>query len=485
MTFKDLKKKISGLRLPSEQTEMTELLYGKPFWIWNEIEHKLEDSRAHGYCCFNHIIGLPIKNAKEYPMFDYEKIIFDAVEQHQNIWIKKARGLGITTFLIRYLVWKILFSTQLDGKSIFIISGTREEFANYVKKKMEQLFERRFPAIILDSKYTELVLKNTWIKVMPTKNIKDVRGYMDVAYLFIDEADHFDKSIQEELEPAITAYEEKSKGKTIMVSTPNAPGGLFEKIENDKNSKYKKLYLDYSYGLGKIYDPEYIKKKQLEPEFEREYNLKYLGLIGNVFHTKDIENATAEYDTESEYVNDYALKSMGIDCGFGSSAFGIVVTRKVDEKIQILFADEFERPDYNEMLDKALQLNRRYNIDKIYVDGANPEFIRSLKLQIGERSDPVQYSQYIERANKYRRPVESYMKVVPVQFSKEHKTMLTHSKLILEKGYLSIHPKFNKLIIALRTAIENGEGILDKEATSYDDIFDAFRLAMKYYRFTN
>ena len=43
MTFKDLKKKISGLRLSSEQTEMTELLYGKPFWIWNEIEHKLED----------------------------------------------------------------------------------------------------------------------------------------------------------------------------------------------------------------------------------------------------------------------------------------------------------------------------------------------------------------------------------------------------------------------------------------------------------
>ena len=122
----------------------------------------------------HHIIGLPIKNSKEYPIFDYEKIIFDTIEQHQNIWIKKARGLGITTFLIRYLVWKILFSTQLDGKSIFIISGTREEFANYVKKKMEQLFERRFPALILDSKYTESVLKNTWIKVMPTKNIKDV-----------------------------------------------------------------------------------------------------------------------------------------------------------------------------------------------------------------------------------------------------------------------------------------------------------------------
>ena len=35
---------------------------------------------------------------------------------------------------------------------------------------------------------------------------------------------------------------------------------------------------------------------------------------------------------------------------------------------------------------------------------------------------------------------------------------------------------------SLRTAVDN-EGILDKEATSYADIFDAFRLAMKFYHF--
>ena len=43
--------------------------------------------------------------------------------------------------------------------------------------------------------------------------------------------------------------------------------------------------------------------------------------------------------------------------------------------------------------------------------------------------------------------------------------------------------RFDKLIISLRTAIENGEGVLDKHATSFDDIFDAFRLAMKFYQF--
>lgn len=39
------------------------------------------------------------------------------------------------------------------------------------------------------------------------------------------------------------------------------------------------------------------------------------------------------------------------------------------------------------------------------------------------------------------------------------------------------------MITALRTAVEKGEGVLDKEATSYDDIFDAFRLAMRMFYF--
>ncbi|MFL6413010.1 MAG: hypothetical protein ACJ71K_17440 [Nitrososphaeraceae archaeon] len=61
--------------------------------------------------------------------------------------------------------------------------------------------------------------------------------------------------------------------------------------------------------------------------------------------------------------------------------------------------------------------------------------------------------------------------------------------MILEKdggGRIAINPdKFDKLIItALRTAVDN-DGTLDKEVTSYNDIFDAFRLALKFYSFRN
>jgi hypothetical protein len=68
--------------------------------------------------------------------------------------------------------------------------------------------------------------------------------------------------------------------------------------------------------------------------------------------------------------------------------------------------------------------------------------------------------------------------------NQEHKPMLGHCKLILENEptKIAINPKFEKLITALRTAVDN-DGTLDKESTNYNDIFDAFRLALKFYHF--
>ena len=74
------------------------------------------------------------------------------------------------------------------------------------------------------------------------------------------------------------------------------------------------------------------------------------------------------------------------------------------------------------------------------------------------------------------------MTVIPVNFSTEHKAMLGHVKMLVEKGYVSVNSKHDKLLTSLRTAVEN-EGVLDKEVTIYDDILDAFRLALRFYSF--
>ena len=75
------------------------------------------------------------------------------------------------------------------------------------------------------------------------------------------------------------------------------------------------------------------------------------------------------------------------------------------------------------------------------------------------------------------------MFVLPVQFAKYHTEMLAHAKEVREYqgGHIAIHPSRTKLITALRTAVENGEGMLDKEATSHDDLMDAFRMSLLFW----
>ena len=68
------------------------------------------------------------------------------------------------------------------------------------------------------------------------------------------------------------------------------------------------------------------------------------------------------------------------------------------------------------------------------------------------------------------------MFVILVPLSKYHKEMLE-----FRNGYVAINPKFTQLVTALRAAVENGEGVLDKEATSHDDLFDSFRMSLQFW----
>ncbi|MGA9841428.1 MAG: hypothetical protein WBQ25_03860 [Nitrososphaeraceae archaeon] len=160
-----------------------------------------------------------------------------------------------------------------------------------------------------------------------------------------------------------------------MVSTPNGPGGLFKKIEKEPEETciYKRLLLDYTYGLDKIYTREEIEKAKASPSFEREYNLKYLGGIGNVFNPADIDAAIVnEYDIIKYLVDDVAANPsliqgvMGIDPGWGVSSFGIVITHFVDGLIRVAYVDEHTRADHSEMVSVVWDLIQRYNATKAW-----------------------------------------------------------------------------------------------------------------------
>ena len=141
MTFKDLQKLVQSSQSDPDYTKQLERLQNKPFWIWDQQQHKLEDIRAKGDCCFNHILSMPKKNGIGKPFFDYQKIIFDYLQScRKNLWIKKATGLGITEFMLRYMAWLCLKDDKLKGTHICIVTGPRIDLAITLIDRMKEFF---------------------------------------------------------------------------------------------------------------------------------------------------------------------------------------------------------------------------------------------------------------------------------------------------------------------------------------------------------
>ena len=203
-------------------------------------------------------------------------------------------------------------------------------------------------------------------------------------------------------------------------------------------------------GINKIYTTEELEKAKRSPSFEREYDLKYAGKIGNVFHTSQIDAAVARGNTyDPDRPVEMCAKSMRIDPGWGSSPFGIVITQFVDKTIQIIFAEEYERPDFEEMIIKVASMLFEYKITKVYVDGSNPSFISSLKRRIGENPNYQNYSK-----EELQCQIHGKMIVCPINFSQKHRDMLMLLKVNQVKESLKLQVSVSHMPIGMTDGLE-------------------------------
>ena len=496
MTFKDLQKVIESqpdyTSYSSQQSEL-ERLRGKLFWIWDQQQHKQEDIRTKGQCCFWHIIKCPQKDGRDMPVLPYQKTLYDALSNHKHIWIKKSRGIGCSEFLLRYIAWCFVsgtFSSTANSR-VCIITGPRIDLAEDLIARFKALFVPQ-NGTSDRTQSTVAFLNGVRVEAFPSHHVDTMRGLTDVKWILSDESDMYPPFQQKEVRAVMEGYIGKpnSNPTIVLVSTPKAPGGLMQQIELEQDSLYHKLFFDYNYGLEgqyPIYSEEQIQKARLSPEFGREYELLYLGLVGNVFSQSSIENCQKiQYNPEN--INPNAKKSFGVDAGFGSSKFAIVVTQFVSGKIQLIFAEEHERPNFQAMINRIWEIKQRCGyISNIYTDAANPEIWESLKREFDERYDNQYVRDQFAYCRKYNLHIEDRMKIVPVPFSVEGAKMLQHTKWLMEEteedgsSLVAIHKSFDKLLIGLRTAVAT-EYKLDKNLTSFDDLVDAFRLALTFYK---
>ena len=270
---------------------------------------------SNSNCCFNHVVGLPQKDKKEYPLFDYEKILYDELMspakkitladfKDKHLWVKKATGLGVTELMLRIMAWLCTRDETFDGSQMCIVTGPNIEMATKLIKRAKGIFEPKL-GLTFSNKETVLELNGCTIEAYPSNHIDSYRALDNPKFILLDESDFFRKGEQEDVRHVSERYIGKSEPYIVMVSTPNNPGGLFYNIEQEPEDTclYKRLKMDYTFGLGKIYTKEEIDKARLSPGFGREYELQYLGKIGNVFNSLQIDKAIelGEHYTKDQY----------------------------------------------------------------------------------------------------------------------------------------------------------------------------------------
>ena len=495
MTFKDLQK-IIQIKQQNNSIKSTEFdrFLNLPFWIWDQSEHRKKDLETKGNCCFNHVLGLPRNNNdpdKVNPLFDYQQTIFDSLQNHRHLWILKSTGLGISEFFLRYMAWLCLRNNDYQNSQMVIVTGPNIDLAIKLIRRMKRLFEPL--NIYFDSKETVLELNRVRIECYPSNHIDSFRSLDNPKFILLDEADFFRKSEQEEVRAVSERYIAKSNPYIILVSTPNLPEGLMQTIEQEPEESclYHRIKLDYRYGLSKIYSIKDIERAKQSPSFDREYDLKYLGKIGNLFSILSIQNAIERgknYDPDS--INQLSEKYMCIDPAFSSSKFAILVAEwnRSERMINIVYAEELDKPNYEEVVSHIFKLVKQLgNIKNIGVDGSNPELIVSLKKKIDENSKWQYIQEKIQYCKKHNLNIAKYMTVVPIVFNTENiNFMASHSKRLLDdsRGLISINPKFSILITALRGAIFN-EYKLDKEESPHNDLTDCFQILTNFFKFKN
>lgn len=185
----------------------------------------------------------------------------------------------------------------------------------------------------------------------------------------------------------------KSNPYCIVVSTPNKPDDLMDRIMKEpfETSIWKKMYLDYTYGVGKIYTKEEIDKFKHTSSFPREFCLKFKK--GNVLSSASIDRCIATGNTlaASAALDNWNIETsyiMSIDIGWGSSNTAIMVSRYVNGKIQIIYSKEYTRPLFQDIINEVWELKRKCgdSLQNIIIDAANTELYTSLCTEFNQNA---------------------------------------------------------------------------------------------------
>ncbi|MDQ3968164.1 MAG: hypothetical protein M3275_07195 [Thermoproteota archaeon] len=382
-----------------------------------------------------------------------------------------------------------------------VISAPAEELSISFIRRLKGHHE---PYLQFDTKEKVALLNGVRIEAFPSHNLRRLRGITNVSFLLAEESDYWNPSEEDELLPTILPLTQKNNQiKIALVSTPGRLGGLMHSLHlaPQDSIRFKKIYIPWKDAIGKIFSQAEIEQAKKQPNFEREFNLQWGVGMGNIFNAADIQNAIdlgkAYADPKfnpdcikREYpytIYPEADTVLGVDPGAAGSAFAICGLQIWADHVHIFAAEQYHRPDEDEMVERVLELWHGTNHSaRIFVDAANQAWIRKMKSALkpyGEQVDIEWQLQYLRKHNlagKNDINIPSYMICCPVPFNVHGPRLLQTAATYIQRHWVAIHPDFTELIEALQAARtkENAttDWTLDKSSSHSMDLTDAYRL---------
>ena len=451
---------IETKRLIASTVEESAPRVPKDFWCGNA-------TKFYADCCFWHYIFYPHTGPERddlyHPVYEYEEDILNTLKETRQLCVYKATGLGITELMLLWVLWKIYTDSFFLGKEVIMITGPNVDLAqDLIKRTKDFLITKGLEYI--DGGAYELGINTARIKCYPSNNIHSARGKPKVSCFFGDEAAFFKLRDDSVVRTVGERYIGKNNAYVVWVSTAGEePAGFFFDILQEENSIYTKLHMYYDVGLEKhsqtqtsIYTHSFIEKAKEARSFEREFMGIWGSNVGDIFGQEILDEITRhEYAIQPE--DQSYDRIIGVDPGFGSSEFGIVITEKSGGKYTVIHAESISRASYIETLDKIKSLSERFHTRRIFADGSWPEGIRDLR-------------------DNYR------LDVTGISFLEYGKRMTAFAAEKSDKLEVRIHPMFRKLKHQLMTIKYNKKGMPDKTKQNPFDLGDAFLLALWWYK---
>lgn len=510
-------KKLEGV-IGSQQTIKFIVPYKRQFYCG----HYLKDGKVipdGETCCFWHWRGLPRRGGNRHPVYPWQQRIIDDIKKgYRRFAIFKGPKYGATEFILSlyehlsitggWLDEQTFLPNWVDGQVGILVGINMPESEFMIERAKDILAHKdgdgkavrddkgkttyRIPLNYSYNNKREFSLNTVKYMAHPAGNYDAIRAKPNMAGILGDEIAFFIKKVDDQhaIRDAFEHYQGSINPLTFLITTAGeVPAGfahdIWKEPDIDNGGNYRKIVLWPEDGLyvhpeskTSLLDPIEIEKMRTNNphSFKRNFLHQWGHGVGDAFSQADIDWIESQ---PAYQVDQRAPKSMGIDPGYGSSTFALVITQLDGGQLQVIYSSATKNAYPDDIRDKIMGLREKYNVTRMYVDGAKPDVIRTLKRLISERTD------YLEAIKGYKAQKVDHqrlMQVVPVNFGQEDQQMLDWVQGLVSKHRIVINKENHaELLTELRMAKQEEDGSLDKTQHTMD-LTDALLLSCKFFK---